>query len=226
MTKARTIGIGAVAATMAFAAISIGHAADPAVTCEAAKLKEAGKYANCRMKADSKAAKKNEAPDYTRCESKFSDKWGKAEAKAAGACPSNGDETAVESAVTACMGDIAAGLAPAAPCSGVEVGGACWFLGAGSDDCDTTCVGAGLAYDEATRTYAGSDGTDGQCEAVFDALGVAPSVLNVGPCGGDDLALGCVEDQFGGGSQRIRCSSPSTNSSAFSTDARRACACQ
>lgn len=135
------------------------------------------------MKADSKAAKKNEAPDYTRCESKFSDKWGSAETKTAGACPSNGDEAAVESAVASCMGDVAVGFAPPPPCSGVEVGGACWFLGKGSIDCDTTCVGVELAYDEATRTYAGSDGTDGQCEAVLDALVVVSGGLNVGPCG-------------------------------------------
>ncbi len=50
--------------------------------CEAAKNKEAGKYAFCRQKAEQKAIKKAEAPDYSKCDTKLLDKWTKAEQKA------------------------------------------------------------------------------------------------------------------------------------------------
>ena len=88
--------------------VSTTEAADPAVKCEAGKLKEAGKYANCRLKADSKAAKKGEAPDYTKCESKFSDKWGKTETKAGPTvCPSEGDVGSMDVRITTDAAEIA-----------------------------------------------------------------------------------------------------------------------
>ena len=40
-------------------------AVDPAVKCEAQKLKIAGKYAFCRMQAEAKANAKFEAPDFS-----------------------------------------------------------------------------------------------------------------------------------------------------------------
>jgi len=71
---------------------------------------------------------------------------------------------------------------------GVLVGGACWYAGAAGADCDTTCGGLGLAYDEATRTYAGSDGSDANCIEVLDALAFPGDVVeNSGP-GGDGCA--------------------------------------
>ncbi len=71
---------------------SAGHALDPAAKCEAAKNKEAGKYAFCRQSAEAKAIKKGEAPDYSKCDAKFSDKWGKADAKGGAACPTTADD--------------------------------------------------------------------------------------------------------------------------------------
>jgi hypothetical protein len=68
-------------------------AVDPGPKCEAAKLKEAGKYHYCRMKAESKAVKKSEAPVYTKCVSKFNQKWPLIEQKGEGACPTNGDQS-------------------------------------------------------------------------------------------------------------------------------------
>jgi len=54
----------------------------------------------CRMKAESKAAKKGlETPDYSKCDEKFADKWGKAETKAAGQCPTSGDESDIKTEV-------------------------------------------------------------------------------------------------------------------------------
>ena len=54
-------------------------------------------------------------------------------------------------------------------CSGVTVGGYCWYL-SDADSCTNTCSSRG-GYNEATRTYAGSDGSNSNCEAVLDALG-------------------------------------------------------
>ncbi len=68
-------------------AISSGTAiAGPtgAEKCEAAKNKEAGKYALCRGKTKAKAIKKGEAPDYMKCNLKLGKKWLTAELP--GAC--------------------------------------------------------------------------------------------------------------------------------------------
>jgi len=90
----RFVPFAAVAAFL-FAATA-AQALDPALTCETGKLKEAGKYANCRLKAESTAVKKGIPPDYTKCDSKIADKWGKIETKGAGQCPSSTDLTDIE----------------------------------------------------------------------------------------------------------------------------------
>jgi hypothetical protein len=53
---------------------------------------------------------------------------------------------------------------------GVVVGGHCWFYGAAGQSCNTVCGTLGLSYDEATRTFAGSDGSVDNCNAVLTAL--------------------------------------------------------
>ncbi len=64
--------------------------------CEPDKLKAAGKYSFCRLKAASNAIKKSEAPDYSKCDSRFSRNWQKAESRALGTCPTEGDEAAIQ----------------------------------------------------------------------------------------------------------------------------------
>lgn len=87
------------------------QAADPAVICESSKLKVAGKYEDCRLKAESKAVKKGTSPDYSKCVLKFSDKWQKSETKAGpGLCPSEGDEGSLEDFITRHAGAIADAL--------------------------------------------------------------------------------------------------------------------
>jgi hypothetical protein len=216
MKKGSIIGIAAMAAMFSFTITSTTQAADPAVKCESGKLKEAGKYASCRMKADSKAVKKGEMPDYTKCESKFSDKWSKTESKADGACPSNGDEEAVEAAITTCMGDVATGIAGGPPCAGEEVGGACWFLGAAGDSCDDTCNGLGLLYDPATDGFGAASADN--CNAVMDALGDV-STPWVGPPVICFVPLGCHAT----GGSRVLCDGASAE--AQTLGAERACAC-
>jgi len=61
--------------------------------CESAKLKFAGKYAACLLKAESKAAKTGGAPDYSKCDRTYVSKWQSIESKAgAGVCPSEDDQ--------------------------------------------------------------------------------------------------------------------------------------
>jgi len=84
---------------------------DPiALKCAAAKLKEAGKYAACRMKVESKAVQRGLAPDYAKCDAKFTAKWEKAEAKAAGDCLTTGDEPTIRQAIQGQTRSLASGL--------------------------------------------------------------------------------------------------------------------
>lgn len=74
-----------------------GFAADPADNCRASKLKETGKYALCRMKAEARAVKTGQTADYAKCNSKIVDKFTKAEAKAGpGICPTEGDASDIQ----------------------------------------------------------------------------------------------------------------------------------
>ncbi len=76
--------------------------------CQSKKLKEVGKYAQCRLKADSKGVKKALAPDYTKCNSKLSDKWAKIEAKPP--CLTTGDLAAVKADFDACQATVSFAL--------------------------------------------------------------------------------------------------------------------
>ena len=76
--------------------------------CQSKKLKEIGKYAQCRLKADSKGVKKALPPDYTKCNSKLSDKWAKIEAKPP--CLTAGDLTALKADFDACQIDVSQSL--------------------------------------------------------------------------------------------------------------------
>jgi hypothetical protein len=80
-----------------------GWAVDPADKCEADKLKEAGKYGFCRLKAESKAVKKSEPADYTKCDANIDKRWPLIESKAAGACPTSGDQAAAEAEMIDCV---------------------------------------------------------------------------------------------------------------------------
>jgi cysteine-rich repeat protein len=68
--------------------------------CQSKKAKEAGKYAQCKFKASSKAIKKALSPDFTKCDTKLSEKWAKIEAKPP--CSTNGDLSSVKADLDAC----------------------------------------------------------------------------------------------------------------------------
>ncbi len=126
-------------------------AVEPAVKCEAGKLKEAGKYGFCRLKANSKAVKKGEVADYTKCTDKFPLKFNALETKAgASVCPSEGDGTSMETRITTDTAEIAALLSggTVTECGNgvVETGEECDFGDLNGETCTTQGMfGDGLA---------------------------------------------------------------------------------
>ena len=108
------------------------------------------------------------------------------------------------------------------PC-GAVVGGFCWYKGAIGTNCDDTCAAQGKVYDEATRTYAGSDGTNQNCTDVATAIGpVSSNAIN----GQSDGGYGCFDIDSNGSGFLVRIDSPATTSSATPTQQYRYCACQ
>lgn len=110
-----------------------------------------------------------------------------------------------------------------APLCQATTGGFCWFLGDFGESCDDTCVAAGRVYDDATRTFAGSGGSNANCNAVLDDLGVSLPPVS-GPCAAFG-GIGCAA--VGGfGSASVHCLTPPTDSMSAFLPAVRVCACQ
>ena len=103
-------------------------------------------------------------------------------------------------------------------CDGALVGGHCWYLGDEQGSCAETCAGHG-GFDDATRGFAGSDGTDEHCALVLDALDAFGS--SVYPLIGIGAGIGCAIVS----SARYRVEDEATTSEATYVLARRACAC-
>jgi len=111
-----TIGLGvALSLVLSLVLTGAAYAATDEEKCAAAKMKEAGKYGFCRMKAEAKSVKKGEPVDYSKCDGKFSKGWQKAEFKAGGACPTNDDEAAIQAQVTADTDALVTALGPTPP---------------------------------------------------------------------------------------------------------------
>jgi hypothetical protein len=68
--------------------------------CEADKLRRAGSYAFCRLKAEAAAVKQNATPDFSSCEDKLPAKFASAESRYGAACPTSGDAGAIQSLLT------------------------------------------------------------------------------------------------------------------------------
>ena len=92
------------------------QAASDAEKCAAAKNKVAGKYAFCRQKAEAKAIKTGDPVDYTKCNASYGTKWGSAETSGAGMCPTMGDQTEMQTCITAHTNRVAAALNNAGAC--------------------------------------------------------------------------------------------------------------
>jgi hypothetical protein len=116
--------------------------------------------------------------------------------------------------------------------------GACWVMSAlhiggqpgVAESCDAACARLGLAYDVATRSIAGSDGTDANCEAVLRALDWGYTLaLPSADCRSGRGGAGCFVDVMlleGGWPGAGRCATPATDPSSSDPWQTRACACQ
>jgi hypothetical protein len=89
MSRCRFIMLAAVIACSAGSAVAV----PPAEKCEAGKLKQAGLYGFCRLKAEAKAVKSGSAPDYAKCDAKLGLEWAEIETKGGTMCPTSGDQT-------------------------------------------------------------------------------------------------------------------------------------
>jgi hypothetical protein len=90
-------------------------ALDPAIKCQAKKLKLVGKYTFCRMLVEAKAARARKAPDFSRCDEKFGAKWEEAEARASAKgipCWTSEDAASIQEAAASFSDSAAAALAP------------------------------------------------------------------------------------------------------------------
>ena len=63
-------------------------------------------------------------------------------------------------------------------CAGKQLGGFCWYIGDVNQSCETVCSAHG-GYDEATKNYAGSGGTEYHCRDVSAKLEI-PLDLSTG----------------------------------------------
>ncbi|MFN8543653.1 MAG: hypothetical protein U0807_05540 [Candidatus Binatia bacterium] len=123
--------------------------------------------------------------------------------------------------------------APEGPaCTGTQVGGYCWYLGAAAESCTQTCAAAGRTYSTATESYAGSGGTEANCNAVLDALGVPAAPISSGLCS-NPLTLAPLPAECSYAqpippyaAARNRCTNVPADPNAATPWAQRACACQ
>lgn len=109
-------------------------------------------------------------------------------------------------------------------CTGFSFAGACWFPGTAlGASCDQTCADQGLVYDDATRTVAGSDGSNANCQAVLNGLSF-PAPFGGGFACEPLSGVGCSSAPIDFVS--ARCSSPPTTGAASEPNIVRICACQ
>ncbi len=107
----RTLWAAAAAALLLAGPVAAGT---PAQNCESNKNKEAGKYAECRQKAESTfALTGNEvvrAIILQGCGAKYDRRWPAIEDRSAGMCPSTGDQTALRQYLDSATSKLAAAL--------------------------------------------------------------------------------------------------------------------
>jgi polyvinyl alcohol dehydrogenase (cytochrome) len=80
--------------------------------CEFHKLRTAGWYSSCRLRASASVARTpGGTPDFDTCDARFAAKWGRVEATGAGQCPSNDDQAAIQAFIVQCADGVAAAFA-------------------------------------------------------------------------------------------------------------------
>jgi hypothetical protein len=209
-----------------FQATSVRAAGDPGAICASAKQKAAGKKAADKLKCHSKGTAHNAPADpdcLTKAEMKFEMAFAMAEAK--GGCAVTGDAAAIEAQVDNFVSTVVASTpistttTTTLPCNngaGAIVAGVCWFLGVSEQSCTQTCAAQGRPYNDATRDFAGSNGSDANCSEVAIALGGAAAAGH-----GNLTGVGCYAT--GGGTIR---DTTATTAGATFTQAARYCACE
>jgi len=93
---------------------SSASAMDPAIRCQADKLKIAAKYTFCRLKAEADAARTFAAPEFAKCDAAFAAGWAQAESRALGKgtpCWTSGDASVVQGDLAEQSGALADHLA-------------------------------------------------------------------------------------------------------------------
>jgi hypothetical protein len=108
-------------------------------------------------------------------------------------------------------------------CAGTEVGGSCWYFGEDSLSCESVCSSHG-GYSEATRIYAGSDGTASNCQNVLASMNIPLDNFYETQQGG----IGCFTIQTASGNYfGYWDTAPTTASATYVTPGRqRLCACK
>ncbi len=202
---------------------------DPAAACAAAKRKAVGRQAFDKLRCHATAAKEG-GPVEPRCldraDTRLSQAFARAELQ--GGCVTLGDAATLAAQVDTFIGGIVAVLPKVCQAGGQQVGGHCWYLGTSGQSCDQTCAAAGQAYDVATQTFAGSEGSDAACVAVLQALVASWPSFSSQDCDASGWgALGCwaLPPFFLNTWSFQRCAAPPTTADASASVARRACAC-
>ena len=103
------------------------------------------------------------------------------------------------------------------PSSGYLENSSCWYIGNTSESCNTVCSNLSLSYDIATRNYAGSSGSNANCDSIMVGLGIGGSSTTT-----IFSNRGC---QFRPSNNTRRRGTNTTSSSSSSSSYRRVCAC-
>ena len=99
---------------------------------------------------------------------------------------------------------------------GVPVGGTCWYLGKKGESCDTVCTPyAGV--NAATTTFAGSSGSNANCQEVLDMFDTENGAVST-----SSNARGC---QYNPANSNNRRGTTATTNSSSNSSWRRACSC-
>jgi len=113
-------------------------------------------------------------------------------------------------------------------CTGVVVGGYCWYAGVSRQSCDQVCADKGSCNIEGTRDYAGAGGNIDNCFRVATALG-SPYASPTAPwkLSHDNFpnALGCYAARPNFSIGEIYRGVQATSCAAASSKVARACAC-
>jgi hypothetical protein len=163
------------ATAIAVLGTTAAYAVSPVDKCEAAKLKIAGKYDFCRLKAEATAAKTGGTPDFSKCDAAFSAKWMSAETAGAGMCPTTGDAASIQTRITTDTSDLGMSLSggSVSVCGNgvIESGEQCDFNNLNGQTCQTqgfiagqlSCTPGTCVFDTsgcfATRFVDNGDGT-------------------------------------------------------------------